>query len=100
MSAFQPTSFQIFNNEVILYYYGFLLTDLESYQNYSVFTAPYAVGSKARPDTPITESALFRDVALLANYRPEATRNANFEERYLTENHSGPLNMLLRLVKV
>ena len=33
--------------EVILYYYGFPLTDQEYDEKYSNFTAPYTVGSKA-----------------------------------------------------
>ena len=35
--------------QVILYYFGFPLTDEESDQKYSVFTAPYAAGS-LKPD--------------------------------------------------
>ena len=52
----------------MLYYYGFPLTEQEYDQKYSVFTAPYAVVFKARPDAPITDSALFRSVAALANH--------------------------------
>ena len=76
--------------EVILYYYGFPLTDQEYDQKYSVFTAPYTVGSKTRPDAPLVDSALFRSVAALANHRPEHSCNANFEAVYPTPNHTGP----------
>ena len=74
--------------QVILYFNGFPLTDEEYDQKYSVFTAPYVVGSKARPDAPLTDAALFRSVA--ANHRPESTCNANFEARYPTQHHTGP----------
>ena len=76
--------------EVILNYYGFPLTDQEYDQKYSVFTAPYTVGSKTRPDAPLVDSALFRSVAALANHRPEHSCNANFEAVYPTPNHTGP----------
>ena len=54
--------------EMILYYYGFPLTDQEYDQKYSTFTAPYVVGSKTRPDAPLADAALFRSVAALANH--------------------------------
>ena len=38
--------------EVTLYYFGFPLPDQEDGQTYSVFTAPYTVGSKTRLDAP------------------------------------------------
>ena len=76
--------------QVILYYYGFPLTDQEYDEKYSFFTAPYTVGSKARPDAPLSDAALFRSVAALANHRPESTCNANFEASYPTEHHTGP----------
>ena len=76
--------------EVILYYYGFPLTDQEYEHKYGEFTAPYTVGSKTRPDAPLVDSALFRSVAALANHRPEHSCNANFEARYPTADHTGP----------
>ena len=84
-----PNAIIFREGEVILYYYGFPLTDQEYDQKYSAFTAPYVVGSKTRPDAPLADAALFRSVAALANHRPAATCNANFEAVYPTANHTG-----------
>ena len=48
------------------------------------------VGSKTRPNAPLADAALFRSVAALANHRPAAPCNANFEAVYPTGNHAGP----------
>ena len=73
----------------ILFYYGEKLSEREYQQRYGVFTAPYAIGSRMRPDAPVVDAALFRTIAALANHKPPSQCNTIFEAAYPTSERTG-----------